>query len=381
MPQFAEYELWLCDWTGASIVSLSGPDLVSLEWQHVLNGPGVFKLTLVAETGTRDEFIVDYGVQIMRDAGAGFYEEFYGFYHDPDEWLASGNVDEHYWSASGMSAEWLLDQPLLQPMLNANPNYTRYDLWWAHGAADDVMKRMVAESMGLDAEVARQFSNFTVQGDTGAGIWDCYEGYWDRLLESVQALSGERGATDFRVVRVADGFEFRTYSPYYGTDRRQGYAAEPTVFSLELENVRNPRRRVLRHAEVTAVYGGWQGGGQDRDIYTDTNPTALAESPFRRREAFEDISDVTQAEAIPGILAQMLVDQGQLVEVSFELIQTADCLYGVHWRLGDLVTLELWGGTYDMRIVEVNGRISGPDSAQDEEIVGVAELWTRGETA
>jgi len=197
----------------------------------------------------------------------------------------------------------------------------------------------------------------------------------------VQSLAGERGQTDFRVVRLSSGFEFRTYSPFYGTDRRQGHADSPTVFGLELENVRNPRRRVLRGREVTAVLGGWQGGGQDRDIYTDTNPDALAESPYRRREQFEDISDVTTPDSIPNVLAQYLIDNGELVEVTFEPVQTAECLYGVHWALGDLVTLELWGASYDMRIVEVNGRISGPDSAQDEEIVGVAELWTRGEVA
>ena len=381
MPHFADYELWLCDWETDQIVSLSGPELVSLEWQHVLNGPGVWRVTLVAESGTQDRFVKHYGVKVMRDPGTGFYEEFYGIYHDPDEWLASGDVDEHYWAGSGSSAEWILDQPLLQPMLNPNPNFERYDLWWMHGPADDVMKQMVGESMGLEAEAERQFANVTVEGNAGLGNWDCYEGYWDRLLEAMQALSGERGNTDFRMVRVAGGFQFRTYSPFYGTDRRMGHSATPTLFSLEMENVRNPRRRGYYHAEATVAYGGWQGGGQDRDIYTATNADALAETPYSRREVFEDISHVDSPDSIPAVLDQILVDQGALVEVSFELLQTEACLYGVDWALGDLVTLELWGGTYDMRIVEVNARISGPDDAHDEEIVGVAELWTRGEVA
>jgi hypothetical protein len=50
-------------------------------------------------------------------------------------------------------------------------------------------------------------------------------------------------------------------------------------------------------------------------------------------------------------------------------------MYGLNWDLGDLVTLELWGNEYDMRIVEVIGEVNGD---VEERITGKAELWTRG---
>lgn len=380
MPTFSAYEIWLCDWTGAQVALLSGPGLVSLEWQHVLNGPGVYRLELVAETSTPALFKIDYGVRVMRDYGAGLYEEYYGFHLDSEEWLQSGEVDEHYWASAGMSPEWLLDQPLVQPVPSPNPNYDTYDLWWANGPADDVMKQMVSESMGGGAATDRQFSYVTVQGNTGQGVSSSYEARYDRLLEVLQDMAGERGGADFRMARTGTGFEFRTYAPYYGTDRRVGNSAgnKPALFSLELENILYPSRQVIRHAEATAVYGGWQGGGMERTIYTATNATALAESPFRRREVFVDLRDVVQADVIPAMLAQALIDQGKQEVVTFTPVQTGACLYGRDWALGDLVTLDLWGSRYDMRIVEVSGRIDG---SNEEEIVGTAELWTRGDVA
>jgi len=387
MPEFAKYELWLCDYEGNAIRLLTGDDMLSFAWQHRLNEPGIFALTLVAETNTKDVFKPHYGVKLMRNHGDSWYEEYYGFYLDESEWETSGEVDEHYWSALGLSPEWLLDQPLLTPpkeVLNPDPYgdggdemLARYDVWWMHGAADDVMKTMVSESMGVAADANRQFSNFSVQGMSSKGAWDCYEDRYPRLLEAVRDLSGERGQTDFGVVRVDGGFEFRTYSPYYGTDRRLGHSDHPTIFSKDMGNMLDPKLHIGRRNLVTDVYGGWEGGNEERLIYADSDPDTLSASPYRRREMFIDLRDVKSEEAVSGQLAQALMDNGEVVEVTFTPLQTAGNLYRRDWDLGDLCTAVLWGNTYDVRITEVAGRIDGKN---EEEIMGKAELWTRKET-
>ena len=130
---------------------------------------------------------------------------------------------------------------------------------------------------------------------------------------------------------------------------------------------------------VTAAYGGWQGSGMERTIYYEENATALAETPYARREGFYDIRDVNTPDAIPGWLQQKLIDDGEKEIVSAEILQTDACLYGRDWWYGDLVTLDLPdGSTYDMRVIEVRGRISGQN---EEEIEGVIELWDRAEGA
>jgi hypothetical protein len=139
--------------------------------------------------------------------------------------------------------------------------------------------------------------------------------------------------------------------------------------------MRNPDRKILWAEEVTVAYGGWQGGEQERSIYTRENATALAESPYSRREAFYDLRDVSQSDVINGILDQKLIDDGLQTIVTADIQQTDGCLYGRDWWFGDLVTLDLPDGTtYDMRVVEVNGRISGDN---EEEIQGAIELWNR----
>ena len=381
MPSFAKYNISLCDRQGQKLGPLlPGPDFVEMSWQHALNDAGVYRLTLVAETATKDDFLVDYGVLVERDWGGGMYEEFYGFHLDEEEWLESDEVDKHWWASMGWSPEWILDQPLLQPMVNAgNANWARYDTWWMHGAADDVAKAMASESCGpgvASVESERAFSYLTVEGDESQGAFDCYDDKYQRLLDAMREVVGEdgsRGGCDFRVVRTGSGFELRTYAPFFGTDRRKG-TAQPTIFSLDRGNMRNPVRRVIRHAEVTVAYGGWQGGGMERTIYERTNDAALVESPWRRREAFYDVRDVSTPDAIPGWLDQKLVDDGKKEEVEFTPVQTAACLYGRDWWLGDLCTAELWGGEYDVRITQAAGRLDGDN---EETIEGLAESWTR----
>ena len=105
--------------------------------------------------------------------------------------------------------------------------------------------------------------------------------------------------------------------------------------------------------------------------------TALAETPYARREEFYDVRDVSTPDAISGWLQQKLIDDGETEIVSAEIMQTNACLYGRDWWYGDLVTLDLPDGTsYDMRVVEVRGRISGEN---EEEIEGIIELWNRTE--
>lgn len=374
MGQFATYELWLCDWTGAQIAYLSGTDLVSFTWQLRLNEPGTYRYEVVAETGKQDLFKIDYILKLRRDYGAGLYEEFVGFHLNSEEWLTQN--DEHYWASYGLGPEWMLDQPLLQPLPTPNPDFPRYETWWMHGPADDVMKKMVSESMGSAAILSRQFAYLAIEGNKSAGAVSCYDGRYVRLLGALQSISAERGETDFKVVCLpTGGFEFRTYCPRYGTDRRKGYAAVPTVFSLELQNVGEPKRTSKRSTEVTVAIGGWEGSEQDQELFERLNTTALAESPYRHREQYYDMSNVVQSDVINGMLDQYLIDDGKLEEVQFTPLQTNACLYGRDWNLGDLVTLELWGYEYDMRITEVNGRISGDN---EEEIVAVAELMWDG---
>lgn len=389
MPQFGQYRVKLLDWEADALIDLfPGDDFLSISWEHKRNQPGAYACKLVGETATKDRFVKHYQVLIERNWGndpEDWHEEYVGFHLGYREEWQTDEIDEHYWTSLGLSPEWLADQPLLQPVANVgNDAWAYYDLWWNHGAADDTIKLMFAESMVTPANEDRTFSQVTVEGNESKGLWSCYEGTWLRCLDAIVDAIGDdgtRGECDFRVERVSGGYEFKTYAPYFGTDRRRGNSAgnKPTVFSFENGNMKNPRKQVLWAEAVTAAYGGWQGGGMERSIYLEENADAIAETPYSRREGFYDIRDISTPDAIPCILQQKLVDDGQKEIVTAEILQTNACLYGRDWWYGDLVTLDLPDGTsYDMRVIEVMGRISGEN---EEEIEGAIELWDRAESA
>ena len=129
---------------------------------------------------------------------------------------------------------------------------------------------------------------------------------------------------------------------------------------------------------VTAAYGGWQGGGMERGIYQQENAAALAESPYRRRAQFYDLRDLVQPDVIEAYLRQKLNDDGKKEILTFNLIQTNACLYGRDFQMGDLCTAIAFDKTFDVRITDVVGRLSGEN---EEEIDGLAESWTREESA
>lgn len=385
MPEFGRYRVKILDHTAAELTDLfPGDDFLSISWEHKLNQPGAYACELVAETTTKDQFRKRYQVLIERnwnDDPSNWYEEFTGFHLGYIERWPTGDVDEHYWSSVGLSPEWIIDQAILHPVVNeGNSNWVYYDTWWDHNPADDVVKRMVGESMTSPAETDRTFTNLALQGNSGEGNWGCYEDSWVRLMDAIVDTIGEdgdRGGCDFRVERISGGYEFKTYAPYFGTDRRRGneYGNKPTIFSYQNGNMKNAEKEVMWAQSVTAAYGGWQGGGMERTIYLEENADALAEDVWARREAFYDVRDVTTPDAIPGWLQQKLRDDGEKELVRAEILQTDACLYGRDWWFGDLVTLDLPDGTtYDMRVVEVRGRLSGEN---EEEIEGVIELWDR----
>jgi hypothetical protein len=336
---------------------------MSFSWQIKVNDMGAFRYVVVAETGTKDLFQVDYAFKLLRDYGAGEYEEYYGFGLDTDETLTSGNVSEHYFSVSGFDPDWLLNQPILLPVLGC-------DQWAASGPADDLMKAMVQESIVDPIDVTRKLANFTAEGNMGLGLYTQVSSRYTRLLSTIQELAGTLTGTDFRVVRAPGGFDFRTYCPYYGTDRRRGQH-NMTLFSPELGNVINLSRKVARSKEIQILYGGWEGVGGERTVYTMTNPVPVL-SPYRRREEWVDIRDSATFSGVYSALDGVF--DSQVIEtVTFDAVQTEGCVYGRDWECGDLVTLDLWDDSYSVRIVEVDGAIDG---ANEETIVGKAELWT-----
>lgn len=424
MPEFARYQVWLCDWAGDRILSVfPGREMVSLAWQHTINDVGSYRLQLVAETDLYRAFAPHYGLLIERDYGDGWYEEFYGFHLDSEEWIETSEQgeDAHYWLSMGGSPEWLLTLPLLQPvarketewvvdweslspqcreMIRRDPTtgryvipqgcikafnralhletHTFYDNWWYYGPADDAIKQMVRESILDDTGLFRFYAYVAVEGNRSEGREITAEGAWVKLLDAIiDAIGqdGSRGNCDFRMTHEQGGFVFRTYSPIYGVDRRLGRSERPTVFSIEDGNLLNPRRRINRTQAASKIYAGWQGGGSEQELFLYVNADELQISPFSVGEVYVDVRDATSPDSVSSRCQLLAGEYSTRREIEFDVVETPSCRYGRDWGIGDLVTLKLWGEEYDMRIIEVTGSLTGEE---EEKISGKASLWLRG---
>lgn len=410
MPSFGQYQIWLLDWYGEKVNSLfPGNDFLSITWQHKRNQAGVYRCELVGETDTKGLFRKHYQILIERNWGADpadWYEEYSGFHLGYQERWPTGDVDEHYWVSTGLSPEWLVSQPLVWPKKRLaeiwdDPLYCAsgsdwipcptpigkrltnaaiYEKWWAYGAADDLVKLMASESMAGGADEGRQISPFAVQGDRTEGTYLDAEGEWTRLSDTILDTIGEdgaRGNCDYRVERIAGGYELRTYVPCFGTDRRRGnpYGNKPVIFSHENQNVQNLVHHVSWAEQVTLAFGGWQGQGDQRDVTAVFDAAAYGETPYSKREAFYELRELSSQDTVETHLQQKLIDDGEAEMVGAVILQTDACLYGRDWWFGDLVTLDLPdGSSYDMRVIETAGRLSGDN---EEQIEGVIELWNR----
>lgn len=152
--------------------------------------------------------------------------------------------------------------------------------------------------------------------------------------------------------------ELRTYTGQRGTDRTFA-SGSGLLFTEARGNLANALLTVDATEEITLTYAG----GADRD-YGRSNEwavdlTRIAESPFGRIEGFVDSGNVTtdgdvQADADAAVRAGRPV-----ITTSAELQETDQCIRGIDFDYGDLVTVEVQGIQYDMRLDVIEVKWSG----------------------
>jgi hypothetical protein len=186
---------------------------------------------------------------------------------------------------------------------------------------------------------------------------------WRNLLE-VCAEIAEASATagtylTFEVIAPTEStLELRTYVDQRGVDRRSGTGQE-VIFALERGNVENVTVDEDHTDEVTFAAAGGQGEGSARNVQTALDTTRMAESPFGRIETWLDMANVDTTAALQDD-ADYGVSQGRsVITMTADLVETPATTRGLHFDLGDLVTVERRGRQYDCRIDLVTVEVAG----------------------
>lgn len=257
---------------------------------------------------------------------------------------------------------------------------TAYDAGTAYtsgtAALDDLIKKYVRNNMGTGVVLADRDGGTTYGAQTDISS-----------LVSVQAdLSLAPSATDSSTRRRLDrvitelsqaaatlgtylvceivpsgsqnrSLEVRTYINQRGIDRRAG-TPQALIFSESRGNIENVTVRESHRDEITVVIAGGSGQEAARVIEVAMDATRLAASRLNRRELFIEQNDISTTTVLQAKAQAALRANAPTVVIEGDLIPTASATRGIHYNLGDLVTVEHRAGTFDVRLETLSVTVS-----------------------
>jgi len=288
----------------------------------------------------------------------------------PDDWIKGSGVQ-----FSGFTEIYWLRFTLFDNGDTVNVKFTLKEvevygtpevdkLRWCSGLDHwtDIMRHLVRDQC-ISGTIAagREIAYLSCEDDTHEGLDEdghqlnlCYR--YDNLATVLEEISG-LGA-DFDIVETAPGhYQFRVYYGQTGNDFTEDneYNNTPVTFSLENGNIDEPDYSNDRVSEVTVCYGVGKMANGVRPIYRRVSLyDAQDASVWNAIEATSDSTSQDSEAAVIATADSYLMDNTQKIEVTFKAKPTPNCLYGVHWDLGDMVGFYFNKHYYKMRVVQVD---------------------------
>ena len=234
----------------------------------------------------------------------------------------------------------------------AGTSYTdKVDIPW-----DNLAREIMRENYGsLVSDTTRNLSPWlTIQTDTNWGPSYTKTMPWREVLlvlqEIVQDVRGQGIYCTFDVVRTAPStFEFRVYLGPRGTDHTAS-SALPVIVSEERMNLLEPSLDFDWTDERNYIYATGQGQEDQRVLKTAQDDTRIGISPFNRREMNKDARQAELEASVQSEANTALEENRPKRTFTGTISQTDGCIYGVHWKWGDIVTAEYLGYTFDCHV-------------------------------
>ena len=364
----AIYQIILYDSTGMRLAILD--DYRSLQFQNTVNGQGFFTLIINYNDPKRELFEINGIIEIKRKIPGvvDWYTEFNGHVENfQTNVFQNGNeqftvVGSHF---NGTLARRII--AYYEGTAEADKN----------DVAETVMKEFVTENIGALATVPNGrfangvMSNFSIEADVATGVnWEG-DRTGKNLLEVLQEISNF-AEIDFEVQTdtTVGNYIFRTFVDQLGTDRTtfgldpstglNGAGNAPHIFAPERGNVQTSLVAEKHRKEKNRVFVYGQGTGATRNIVSREDATA-----------FDNTNNINLRETMRGggsqDTAAKLNAKGDEVLESLKAIQKFEftpqdipsSLYGVHYFLGDKITVRVGGIEADKKIVSATITLSG----------------------
>ena len=323
------WQLRLKDVAGALVALFDEwPDL---RVERTVNAPDAYALRLSGDNDKVALFDLDgqlEGWYKDDDAGIAWHLEFEAF-----------TVDQEHWTDKDGSRWFLSSGPGYLDLLNRTliHTYAGHADSIGSGVGETVIKAFVNKQVGPGAG-ARARAGLAMEADAAAGAnWDGQRSN-KNVLELCQEIARMTGVQIKCVGTGAATFEFQVD---VATDR-----TATVIFSEAFGNMAEPHLRLNNSRVRNWIKVGGQGQGVARTFVTRSDAASIALSTWNQREAFKIATDQTLAAQLNSRGDEALAELEATQTLTFRVLQTPGCRYGVHYFLGDEVTAIYAGTTY-----------------------------------
>lgn len=342
----ADYTIWLTDSTGVILDIID--DWLLLRYVRALNAIGM--LSLILDGNYNISFLkVDGRIIVWRNVDGKSYI-------DTDTvWLIRGitrrlepNGTETI-IANAVSANEILSRRIVAEDSDTG-QADKSDL------ADDMMKEIVAESLGSSASTDRDISTYlSIESDTSQGPTVSKEfakrNVFDVLLEISETTVQAGSPVYFDILAPThDTLEFRTYRGLRGVDHSFPGGLNPIVLSPDRGNLADIVREYNYQDEITYVYCGGQGVGGAQVFEIAVSSDRINTSVLNRREVFVNAAAARDRFAVLDEAKTALRAGRPKRTFQGQLLDAPGTKYGVNWGFGDKVTAEFRGESLDCTV-------------------------------
>lgn len=359
-----EYEVRIYNEAGAlQYILTPRKGLLGLAYTKRVNGVGRCNVVVDGDNEIIDALDLDWQVKVLRkDAvnGVPWYADFDGLFRSDTLETDDNNLTRY--TATFLDSNTILDRVIVAWKAGV-ANRSQFN----GVAAETIAKTLVQYNTTTDATTAngriagnigiRTFVTIETDGATGNTlVFTCP---YKNLLSTLQEIA-DIGGGDFSMVKTgARAWEFRWHDGQLGTDR-----SATVVFSPDANNMANPRLIRSRDAERTRAFIAGQDSGTARTVNAILGVNYS--STVNHVEVFVDARDL--GSAFLDTRGSVALEQLRMrPELTFDVLQAANTLYGKHYFLGDLVTA-YYGGVTAVKQVDAVTISYEPGRANPEDV-------------
>lgn len=262
----------------------------------------------------------------------------------------------------------LADRIVLPDPASDLPNQTADTYWTATGPAEALIRTVVDVNAGQAARTNRRMCVADPTGRVPAGVCVGSVRSATARFDPLLTLVAELAATDQLSVRLIQppGVSARHLQVTPTVDRSGQVRLSQPAGTI----VSGTARAAAPSATTVLVAGGGEGTARTLLAQTDT---ALEAQWARRIETVRDARDTIDLAEMADRAAETLATAGVTSALSVDPVDLPGTQFGVHYNLGDTVTVDMGGTTWTEVITAVQIDVSRGEATTVKPLLGDAD--------